>query len=104
MDPFLQALVNQFLASNPGAAFWNVFGNQITSAPNRNLGSFIKGQQDDYQNEFIGQVLPANPSANYLDFLRGKSPMDAFNMLTPNQRGERPGMFAPSVKYVPSPF
>lgn len=98
MEPWLQALIDQFKASQPNAVFQNLFGG--AAGANSNAGRYVQGQQGNYQNEFLGRLIN-DPTLQWEDYLKKKNPLQEFNMLAPSQRGENTGLFNPRVQYVP---
>jgi len=102
MDPtLLQQLLQTFLAQEPTAAFYNAFS-PLLGSPNQNLSAFIRGLQPIYYGQYLGG-LPNNPSQTFPQFLQGMNPLAQFQAQAPRQRGLRPGLFAPRLKFV-NPF
>lgn len=95
----LQDLITQqFLNSNPAAAFYRRFAPQLQST-NQNYNAFLRSMPDDYYNRYMGQ-LPDNPTMEYTSFLDTLDPEKQFRALAPQQRGERTSQFSPRVRYI----
>lgn len=97
-NPVFDALIDQFLKSDPTAAFnfWAspfLTGNQ----GQRPFGNWLRGRSPELFGQFLGQI-PQNPTANYLSFLEGQNPLAQFMALAPSQRGVSYSRFSPTVK------
>ena len=102
MPPWLTALLQQFANAEPTSAYNAQFGSMLQGR-NQGLAKYVRGRQNDYYGDFLGQVL-SNPMLQWTDYLRGKNPQQEFNALTPGQRGENPGLYAPRLKFLSSIF
>jgi len=100
ISAWLQALLDQFANTEPRAPFSSIFGDQL-SGPNQNKSSYINSRFTPYYNDFLGKLL-SDPSLKWTDYLKTKTPGNEFDALTPNQRGERPGLYAPQIQYKSS--
>ena len=104
-----QDMIDAFLRQNFGAAYQTLFGNQL--AQNNPFAAFLKQKQGDYFNQYTGQVA-GHPNWNYMNFLTGQgpdnagnavtgwggvNPMNEWNNLAPQQRGERQ---PPAVRWM----
>lgn len=92
-----------FLEVNPEVPYrmWmRAFG---ATPSNPTYYSYGKGLYDYYQNDYYGKASkdPGLKWLDYLDQLGTSGGLDRmWNALAPRQRGERPGQFAPPVKWV----
>src|SRR3990167_5528546 len=97
---FTSDLIRQFLGSNPQAALFNMFPQAGGTNP---FADFLRGSLGRLYNSYQGQ-LPQNPNMLFQDFLGGQDLQSQFKMLSPGQRGERPSMFSPQVRFLPRRF
>lgn len=95
------------LEANPETAY-NVWGQYYGANPQRPGGSqmydYAKGQYDFFKNDFYSQGA-LNEGLMFTDYLdqlsqSGRGLGDMWSGLAPKQRGERPGQFAPQVRWM----
>ena len=96
------AILDTLFSGNPSVPYYNVFGSQIGAGTNPQQ-QFIAGQVGNAQNQFLGQ-LPGNPNRTFQQFLQTFNPLGQWQNMSPRQRGENPGLYAPQVKYAANPF
>ena len=101
MDPYLEELLRGFFNQDPQAAAANIFGPMM--GKNNNYGEFIRGNVGNWFNQYKGQ-LDQNPEMQLTDYFKTINPAALFAGLSPQQRGERPGLYSPGVKYLERPF
>ena len=92
-----QAEIEDFLRSNFGAAFNTQFSPFLTK--NNPFASWLGNRQGTYFDRYTGQVA-GNPNLDFITFLKSLNPQAEFGALTPGQRGEQPGKWAPSLKWL----
>ena len=90
-------MVQQFLQNNFGAAFQTVFAPHLQRY---NLfGNWLENNfRDRSFNRYMGAVA-GNPNMDFMTFLKGLNPQQEWANLTPGQRGESPGRYAPQVSW-----
>ena len=99
-DPYMDDLIQQFLGSNPNAAFFSAFPK---AGGTGNLSEFIRGSQGRLFNSYLAD-LPNNPNMLFQDFIKGQDLESQFKGLSPRARGENPSMFAPNVRFLSRRF
>ena len=97
-------LSNYYLEQNPRFAFGRYGAQQgVGIGDQSNFAKWFQSQFNNTQQGF-GQALASNPMLQYQEYLGGLGGMDdwrgRFNAQTPGQRGEQPGRFAPSVRWL----
>ncbi len=97
---FNNLLNEQFYSDNPDAGFYSVFPQAYQNNP---FGQFARSSQTRAYNKYLAE-LPQNPNRSFRDFLGGLNLQQEFSGLAPSQRGERPGMFAPPVRFLNRSF
>lgn len=97
IDPsYLDQLSQDFLTSNPLAAFYRYFPKAGGSDA---YGNFLRNKYGSYYNTYMGQ-LPENPNMSFGSFLGQQDPSKEFRNLAPTLRGERPDLYQPKVRYT----
>ena len=88
--------IDEFLNTDYEAGLNSIFPQAGGFNP---LGNFLRQSLGRYTGAYKG-VLPDEPNLGFTDFLRRQKPGEEFANLSPGQRGERPGMFAPRVRWI----
>ena len=101
VDPVLAELLRGFFNQDPQAAAANIFGPLM--GRNNNYGEFIRENVGSWFNQYKGQ-LDQNPEMQLTDYFKTINPAQLFANLAPRQRGLRPDLYSPSVKYLESRF
>ncbi|MCC6191371.1 MAG: hypothetical protein IT318_20300 [Anaerolineales bacterium] len=96
---WLDGLQNEYLNSNPNAAFSYIFGDLLGgSGGNQNFTNWLRGRQNEFFQDYEGAVA-RDPNLRYVDFLKNKSPVQDFLKLAPSQRGISMGRVQPQVNF-----
>lgn len=97
----------EFLEVEPESSYqlWQgAQGGDPTKASGRGQFDYGKGLYDFYRNDYYSTAAqdPGLYWSDYLDQIsgQGRGVSDIWSGLAPTQRGERPGRFAPPVKWV----
>ena len=69
-----------------------------------NQRQYFSGQFDELYNEYLGNLAGhaktgQTPTGKWSDFLEGLNPFGRWQQMTPRQRGEDTGRFAPPVRW-----
>lgn len=90
-------------AQQPGAVFTAKYGG-LGANPNSPFAQYLQRRSGDAYTGFLGELYK-NPNLDYRDYLsQNVDPMKEFQALAPRLRGERQDLFAPQVRWKPSPF
>ena len=95
-DPFMRSLIEGYLAAEPTAAFYAAFPQATGTRP---YSQFLRNQFNPYFGGYMGAVA-GNPTMTFPSYLRGQDPMSQWLNLAPQSRGERPGLFAPRLRWL----
>lgn len=97
--------------TDPSAGFYAAF-NPLGIGGQSPFAAFLRGQLPTWQQQFAAEepqrTLPGagdtGPVFDWLQFLNEQDPSRAWSLLSPRQRSENPGLYAPPIRMLKSPW